>query len=130
MLRNYYINREWLLSPSARQVYRASASMTLVLFLLLISLTLVDHIPDGVFPWVKLLLLFGVLGTAITLIGMEYFLFAFDNSSAFKKVFWFCAMLVPFLGPPLYCFLIYSRAEPFRNKQEPELVHRTGGFPT
>lgn len=116
MLRNYYINREWLLSPTARRLYQASASMTLILFLTLMSLNLIAPIPEGLLPLLRLLLLLGVLGTAITVIGMEYFLFAFDTSSPYAKVFWFCAMLVPLLGPPLYCFIVYSRAEPFRNR--------------
>jgi hypothetical protein len=116
MLRNYYINREWLISPTARRAYRASASMTLILFLMLMSLNVVAHIPEGLLPFLKLLLLLGVLGTAVTLVAMEYFLFTVDTSSALTKVFWFFFMFAPLLGPPLYCFLVYSRAEPFRNR--------------
>lgn len=68
-------------------------------------------IPDTLVPMLKLPLLAGVLGTAITMVAMEYFLFGFDNSSAMKKMFWFCVMLLPPLGPSLYCFMVYSRSD-------------------
>src|SRR5260370_23975960 len=60
---------------------------------------------------VKLLLLAGVLGSATTMVEMEYFLFSFDDSSARKKVFWFCVILFPLLGPVLYCFIVYSHSD-------------------
>jgi len=44
------------------------------------------------------------------MVAMEYFLFGFDESSAIKKMFWFCVMLFPPLGAPLYCFIVYSRS--------------------
>lgn len=110
MLRDYFINQEWILSTTARRIYRASSALTLLLLMTLIVIDLIGHIPDGLFPLVKLLLLLGVAGTAITLVAMEYFLFAFDTSPVFTKVFWLCAMLLPLLGPRLYCFFIYSRA--------------------
>ena len=53
----------------------------------------------------------GVLGAALTMVAMEYFLFGFDNSSAMKKAFWFCVMLLPPLGPSLHCFMVYSRSD-------------------
>jgi hypothetical protein len=28
-----------------------------------------------------------------------------------RKVFWFCVLLFPPLGPPLYCFIVYSRSD-------------------
>jgi hypothetical protein len=49
-----------------------------------------------------MLLFVGVLGAATTMAAMEYFLFSFDNSSDMKKVFWFCVILFPLLGPALY----------------------------
>ena len=126
MLRNYYINREWLLSLTARRVYRTAATMTFVLPLMLILIPVVGPVPESLLPWVKLFLFLGVLGTAITTIGMEYFLFSFDDSSAFAKAFWFCLMLLPLLGPPLYCFIVYSRAEPFRSNQTASAVSSNG----
>jgi len=59
-------------------------------------------IPEALLPVVKLLLFVGVLGAATTMVAMEYFLFSFDNSSDMKKVFWFCVILFPLLGPALY----------------------------
>ncbi|HKW16747.1 MAG TPA: hypothetical protein VJO35_04495 [Terriglobales bacterium] len=110
MLRHYYINRSWVVSAGARRVYRVAASLSLMLFLLIFGIRLNGTIPNTLVPVLKPLLLAGVLGTATTLVGMEYFLFGFDNSSAFRKTVWFCIMLLPLLGPPLYCFLVYSRS--------------------
>ncbi|PYX84623.1 MAG: hypothetical protein DMG68_20230 [Acidobacteria bacterium] len=67
--------------------------------------------PDTFFPLIRLLLLAGVVGAATTMVAMEYFLFGFDTSSAIKKVFWFCVMMFPPLGPALYCFVVYSRSK-------------------
>jgi len=52
---------------------------------------------------------------AITIVGMEFFLFRFDESRFLKQIFWFVAMLVPLLGASLYCFLVYSRSEVVRS---------------
>ena len=68
-------------------------------------------IPEALLPVVKLLLLAGVLGSATTMVAMEYFLFSFDDSSARKKVFWFCVILFPLLGPALYCFIVNSHSD-------------------
>ena len=111
MLRYYYINREWIVSRMARRIYRTAASLSLALFLTLMARPFADAIPEGLLPIVKLLLLAGVLGTGTTIVAMEYFLFGFDKSSALKKVFWFGFMLLPLLGPALYCFIVYSRSE-------------------
>src|SRR5581483_10512080 len=109
-MRHYYINRSWIVSATARRVYRLAASLSLILFLLFVEVTLTGTIPHSLVPILKLFLPAAVLGTATTLVGMEYFLFGFDNSSAFKKMFWFCMMLLPTLGPALYCFFVYSRS--------------------
>jgi hypothetical protein len=67
-------------------------------------------IPLGVLPIVRLLLLAGVVGGATTMVAMEYFFFGFDNTAAWKKVFWSFVLLIPPLGPPLYCFIVYSKS--------------------
>jgi predicted tellurium resistance membrane protein TerC len=110
MLRYYYINKEWIVSGTARRTYRIAAGLSLALFFMLVAVRLVGAIPEAL-PVVKLLLFAGVLGAATTMIAMEYFLFGFDTSSAMKKVFWFCVMLFPLLGPALYCFIVYSRSD-------------------
>jgi hypothetical protein len=111
MLRYYYINKEWMVSGTARRIYRVAASLSLALFFMLVAVRFVGAIPEALLPVVKVLLLAGVLGAATTTVAMEYFLFGFDNSSALKKVFWFCVMLFPPLGPALYCFIVYSRSD-------------------
>jgi uncharacterized membrane protein YuzA (DUF378 family) len=115
MLRYYYINKEWMVSGTAQHVYRVTASLSFVLFFMLMALRLMGEIPNGLLPIVKFLLLAGVLGTATTMVAMEYFLFGFDSFSATKKVFWFCVMLFPPLGPALYCFLVYLRSDVLKN---------------
>jgi hypothetical protein len=63
----------------------------------------------------EILLLQGVVGDATTMVAMEYFLFGFDKSSAIKKVFWFCVMMFPPLGPALYCLFVYSHSDVLEN---------------
>ena len=116
MLRNYYINREWILSVTARRIYVTAAGLSLVLFVMMIllnlsSLSVIGPIPEGLFPLLRGLVLLGVLGTAVTFVAMEYFLFSFDKSPALKKTFWFCAMMLPLLGPASYCLLVYARVD-------------------
>ncbi|HZR64811.1 MAG TPA: hypothetical protein VFA85_06650 [Terriglobales bacterium] len=121
MLRYYYINRDWMTSATARRVYRVAASLSLMLFCLLFELHLTGTISRYLIPFLKPILLAGVLGAATTMVAMEYFLFGFDESSALKKMFWFLVMLLPPLGPPLYCFFIYSRS-PVLSAQEDHQV--------
>lgn len=109
MLRYYYINKQWMLSGTARRVYRVAAVLSIVLFFTLCVVLFVDEIPAVLAPILKLLLLAGILGAAITIVAMEYFLFGFDKSSAGKRALWFCVMGLPLIGPPLYCFFVYSR---------------------
>ena len=110
MLRNYYINREWIVSAPARRIYRIAAALSLGLFFGMMAVRFKGGIPLNVLPVAKALLFVGVVGAATTTVAMEYFLFGFDTSAAWKKVFWFCVMLLPPLGPPLYCFIVYSRS--------------------
>jgi len=112
MLRNYYINRGFIVSRTAQRVYRLAAIASIAMFAMLFMLKMARRVPAGYFPIVKLILFAGVIGTALTMIAMEYFLFAFDKSSAFKKAFWFCVMaVIPLLGPAMYCFFVYSRSD-------------------
>jgi hypothetical protein len=115
MLRNYYINKEWIVSETARRIYRFAASLSLALFFFIVAVRFTGGVRESLFPIARLLLRAGVLGAAVTMVAMEYFLFGFDDSSALKKVFWFCVMLFPPLGPPLYCFIVYSRSDVVRS---------------
>jgi hypothetical protein len=110
MLRYEYINKEWIVSPAARRVYRASACLSIALLLGWWIALFEGGIPPAFAPAARLLLLLGVLGAGITLIGMEYFLFRFDDSHPLKQIAWFCVMMFPLLGPALYCFIVYSRS--------------------
>lgn len=120
MLRHYYINREWIVSGTAQRIYRVAAYLSLLLFFLLVLLSVelqvAGKIPEALALVAKLLLLPGVLGTAITTVAMEYFLIGFDTSPAWKKTFWFCVVLFPPLGPPLYYFAVYSRSDVLKDE--------------
>jgi hypothetical protein len=124
MFRNYFINREWIVSSTARHIYRCAAILSLALFFV-VSAVRLGTIPETLIPALKLPIFAGVVGTAVTMIGMEYFLFGFDKSSATKKAFWFCMMLFPLIGRPLYCFMVHSRSEVLQTSA----VRRRSAFP-
>jgi hypothetical protein len=101
-----YFSKEWIVSERARRVYRAAAVVSLTVYITLVALIVYGPIPS-----LKQLLFVGVLATAINATGMEFFLFRFDDSAAWKQILWFCAMFLIPLGPALYCFLVYSRSK-------------------
>ena len=115
MLKFELINKEWIVSPTARRVYRISASLSVALFFGFWAVLFAGGVPETIAPIVRTLLFVGALGAGITIIGMEYFLFRFDNSPALKQVGWFCVMLFPLLGAALYCFIVYSRSDTFKS---------------
>jgi hypothetical protein len=106
MLRYELINKEWIVSPKARRVYRTSAVVSLALLPLFVAAALGVYI-----PLLKQLLFVSVVATAINGVGMEFFLFRFDRSAAVLQIVWFCALVIIPLGPALYCFIVYSRSE-------------------
>jgi hypothetical protein len=110
MLIYEYINRGWIISRTARRVYRVSACVSVALFFGFLAVTLEGGSSEAIAPVARLLLFPGALGAGITVVGMEYFFFRFDDSHALKQAFWFCVMLLPVLGPALYCFFVYSRS--------------------
>jgi hypothetical protein len=114
MLRYEYINREWIVSRSARRVYRTAAVASLSLYPIVIAL-MMGEIPRILTPALRPLLLASIVGSGITVVGMEFFLFRFDDSHALKQILWFGAMLFIPLGPALYCLLVYSRSKAFAN---------------
>lgn len=119
-MRHYFITRSWLVSLTARKIYRATAvaSLSVVIFPTLyrtlgeqaLAIAWVDQV-------LRLGLLIAVLSTATTLVAMEYYFFAFDNSGAWVKTFWFLIAWLPPFGTALYCFLVYSRSDYFRGIQ-------------
>ena len=111
MLTHELINREWIVSRSARNVYRAAAVLSLLLIPLLWIAIEDTRMLGPLRSILRPLVFVGVVGMALTGLGMEYFLFRFDNSHPLKQVFWFCVMILAPIGPALYCFLVYSRSE-------------------
>jgi hypothetical protein len=108
MLRSYYLGKTWMVSRTARRTYLAAAILSLGRFFLALVLRFVGEVPQRFIPLMRPLIFLCVLGAATIMVGMEYFLFGFDKSSPYKKVFWFCVMLLPPLGAPLY----YEQAAP------------------
>jgi hypothetical protein len=115
MLKYEYINKEWIVSPTARRIYRASAALSVALFFSWWALLLVGGIPPMIAPVVRPLLFTGVLGAGITFVGMEFFLFRFDDSHPLKQIVWFLLMLIPLLGPALYCFVVYAHSNALKS---------------
>lgn len=115
MMKYEYIKKEWIVSPLARRVYRASALLSMALFFGWWALLVVGRIPETLAPVVRVFLLVGVLGAGITIVGMEFFLFRFDDSHPVKQILWFLVMLLPLLGAGLYCFMVYSRSDVLKN---------------
>jgi len=111
MLRYELISRDLIVSRTARHVYRISAALSVLLFLGCWGVLVKGGIPEVIVPFAQPILFLCALGAAITIVGMECFLFRFDNSPALKQVFWFCVMLFPLLGAAIYCFLVYSRSD-------------------
>jgi hypothetical protein len=114
MLKYEYINKEWIVSRTARIVYRTAAVTSVFIFVALVALILESGRTNPVRLMMRPLLFLEAIGIALTLVGMEYFLFRFDDSHALTQMFWFCLLLLPPLGPALYCFLVYSRSEVVR----------------
>jgi hypothetical protein len=120
MLRYEFINKEWIVSPRARLVYRTAAWASLTLIPLIVDLI--------VYPqhrFLRFLVFLAVVGTALNALGMEYFLIRFDNSPAWQQVLWFCVNIFIPIGPALYCFVVYSRSEAVRNSSDNSAGYET-----
>jgi hypothetical protein len=114
MLRYDYINKEWIVSATAYRVYRLSAYLSIMLFFVW-SYIIVEGVPPAYALFANLLILAGVVGAGTVFVGMEYFLFRFDESHPLKQILWFVVMLFPLLGPALYCLVVYSRSKIVRD---------------
>src|SRR2546427_12105334 len=101
MTRCEYINKEWIVSSTARRIYRIAAALSLGLFLGLLGMQLRGGSPLDI-PAAQLLLFVGVVGAATTVVAMEYFLFGFDRSAEWTKACWFLIMLLSLIGLALY----------------------------
>jgi hypothetical protein len=118
MLRYELISPKLIVSRTAYHFYRVSACLSILLFVGLCIVISGGSVPGMMAPIAQPLLLIFALATASTIVGMEIFLFRFDNSQPLKQVFWFCVMLLPLLGAAAYCFLVYSRSNLFKARDE------------
>ena len=113
---NYFaIDEKLIVSQEACRIYRLCAWISLALFVALVAGELSPIAPVWLIPLSKPLLMVGALSYAGMIVSMEIFLFRFDESSALKQIFWFVVMLIPLLGAPAYCLLVYSRSEIIKN---------------
>ena len=124
MLSYEFINKEWIVSATARAVYRAAACLSIMLFVLWCH-TLFEGVPRGYAPLFGILVFAGVLGAGTVFVGMEYFLFRFDQSHPLKQMAWFCVMLFPLLGPAMYCLIVYSRSSVVKSCLAPNTTNST-----
>lgn len=120
-MRYYLISEDWLISPTARKVYRWCAAISLlllptyVLFFVLAKLGTLTPFTENL---LRLLLILSVAATAVIWVAMEYFLFVIDESSGWAEIFWFLLMIFIGIGPALYVFFGYSRAACFRSEKK------------
>ncbi len=116
MMRYYLVSEDWLISPTARRVYRFCAWIS---FLLLPTFALLVKFPEGsalphvVILAVHLLLLLSVIANAVICVAMQHFLFVEDESDAWKQILWFLALAVLGVGPGLFVLLAYSKSPLF-----------------
>ena len=113
---NYFaIDEKLIISHEACRIYRVCAWISLAFFVALIGDLFSPEGPLALIVLSKPLLMIGALSYAGMIVAMEVFLFRFDESSALKQIFWFLVMLIPLLGAPTYCLLVYSRSAIMRN---------------
>jgi len=114
------ITKGWIISRTARRVYFACALAAFSLFGVLIASHAALNV-TGVrsfagFPAaalvLRVLLLPGIVGSAVLSIAMWYFWFGFDNSGWLKKAIWFVPLSLSIvIGPAFYYFFVYRRNE-------------------
>ena len=124
MLHYEFLNKEWVVSATAYRVYRFSAGLSIVLFVGLLWALSQGERSSLSGSALRAVALAAALATATTFVGMEYFLFRFDNSHPLKQLLWFCIMIFPFFGPALYCFVVYSRTDLVRNAMQGEALSK------
>ena len=130
-----YVSESWILSPLARRVYLVCAILALTLFVIFIAGRMTVN-PSGSAPgnavpmafFVRLIVLAGILGTAILSVAMWYFWFGFDRSSWIKKALWLPMLYLFFaIGPALYYFFVYRKNESVRNYSISHEAHKLAG---
>lgn len=114
----FYIKRTWLISPTARRVWRTCAWVSL---LLLAWPFVYGFCADWLYEHhslalLNLWLLTAVFAAVATSTGMEYYLFTLDDSRALAQIFWFLILLLIPVGPAIYCLVVYSRSKYFQNE--------------
>lgn len=113
-----YIKKTWLTSTAARRLWCNCARVSL---LLVVWPFLYAFMGDWLYnhhggSLLNLLLLVSVLAAVATSTAMEYYLFTLDDSSAVAQIFWFIVLLLPPIGPAIYCLAFYSRSKYFKNE--------------
>ncbi len=118
MVRYQLIDKKMIVSPTARLTYRATALFGLVFFSGWVMFQIYG-VPLLIEPILRSLVFLGALSYATTQVGMEVFLFRFDNSHPLKQIVWFCILIIPVFGAALYCFVVYSNSHAVKNSESP-----------
>jgi len=112
------INKDWIISRTARRVYLVCAilSFSLIGTVFASKMALLESgspslsASPGAAVLVKFLLWPGILGTALLSTAMWYYWFEFDTSGWVRKAIWFGPLYIFFgFGPALYYFFVYRR---------------------
>ena len=106
------ISRNWIVSRSAQRVYFIAAILNLALLATWIGVLAATNgyfvLPPSTELLVNVLFLPEILGTAVLVVGMGYFLCGFDRNSEAKRALWFLLLyFLIFLVLPFYYFLVY-----------------------
>jgi hypothetical protein len=116
MCPRFFINKEWIVSATARRVYLATTILNILLMLLTFASP--ARLPESLITAVTLLLFICAIGAATTLVAMIYHFVLFKVSSVPRSIA--CAITLAFfpIGPPFYFFFAYWRSPEFRVPSE------------
>jgi hypothetical protein len=125
MCLRFFINKEWIVSTTARRIYLISTILNVALIFLEYWLILSSHavMSDGLSVALGSLLYLCVFGAATTFVAMLFHFVLFNRYSLPKSILCALAMYLYPIGPPLYFFLVYWRSPEFRVPSEiPQVV--------
>jgi hypothetical protein len=124
MYQTYVVSESWLISPTAKKVYVASAVLTVFFFGVLMTIVFAAALAGGTLAQapllasvLKALLFISLMGTALLWIGMWYFWYRFHPGSDMSKALWAAIILVSGpVGALLYFLAVYLRSPEVRER--------------
>ena len=124
MCLRFYINKEWIVSTTARRVYLLSTILNIFLFILVYSIP--AEMSETLSSVVGLVVFICALGAATTYVSMFFHFVLFKDSSMPKALL--CALAIMFfpIGPPFYFFLVYWRSADARLPTDKQQLAQSG----